>query len=153
METGSALAVCFSIVEYSWSSNSIHYTRRTKGRICCGNIARDIGLDISDIANRKLRISSDSSTQYFSVDTRNGELTVNGRIDREALCGQSASCVMPLQLVIENPLQLYRVNIEIKDINDNAPNFHTKDSILKIAESVVVGANISNRKCRGFRCR
>ncbi len=105
-----------------------------------GNIARDIGLDISDIANRKLRIASDSSTQYFSVDTRNGELTVNGRIDREALCGQSASCLMPLQLVIENPLQLYRVNIEIQDINDNAPNFHTKDSILKIAESVAVGA-------------
>ncbi len=105
-----------------------------------GNIARDIGQDISDIANRKLQIASDSSTQYFSVDTRNGELTVKGRIDREALCGQSASCVMPLQLVIENPLQLYRVNIEIQDINDNAPNFHTKDSILKIAESVVVGA-------------
>ncbi len=105
-----------------------------------GNIARDIGQDISDIANRKLQIASDSSTQYFSVDTRNGELIVNGRIDREALCGQSASCVMPLQLVIDNPLQLYRVNIEIQDINDNAPNFHTKDSILKIAESVVVGA-------------
>ncbi|XP_073685640.1 protocadherin gamma-C5-like isoform X37 [Garra rufa] len=105
-----------------------------------GNIARDIGLDISDIANRKLRIASDSSTQYFSVDTRNGELIVNGRIDREALCGQSASCLMPLQLVIENPLQLFRVNIEIQDINDNAPSFHTKDSILKIAESVAVGA-------------
>ncbi|XP_077098966.1 protocadherin gamma-C5-like isoform X10 [Siphateles boraxobius] len=105
-----------------------------------GNIAKDIGLDISDIANRKLRIASDSSTQYFSVDTRNGELIVNGRIDREALCGQSASCLMPLQLVIENPLQLYRVNIEIQDINDNAPNFHTKDDVLKIAESVAVGA-------------
>ncbi|XP_039532708.1 protocadherin Fat 3-like [Pimephales promelas] len=105
-----------------------------------GNIAKDIGLDISDIANRKLRIASDSSTQYFSVDTRNGELIVNGRIDREALCGQSASCLMPLQLVIENPLQLYRVNIEIQDINDNSPNFHTKENVLKIWESVAVGA-------------
>ncbi|XP_051766329.1 protocadherin gamma-C5-like isoform X32 [Ctenopharyngodon idella] len=105
-----------------------------------GNIANDIGLDISDIANRKLRIASDSTTQYFNVDTGNGELIVNGRIDREALCEQSASCLMPLQLVIENPLQLYRVNIEIQDINDNAPNFHTKDNVLKIAESVAVGA-------------
>ncbi|XP_051540556.1 protocadherin gamma-C5-like isoform X2 [Myxocyprinus asiaticus] len=105
-----------------------------------GNVAKDIGLDISDIANRKLRIASDSSSQYFSVDTRNGELVVNGKIDREALCGQSSSCLMPLQIVVENPLQLHRVDIEIQDINDNAPNFHTKDSILKIAESVTPGA-------------
>ncbi len=137
-------AVLWLFVSLLWNTvgAQIRYTipEELKEGYVVGNIARDIGLDISDIANRKLRISSDSSTQYFSVDTRNGELTVNGRIDREALCGQSASCVMPLQLVIENPLQLYRVNIEIKDINDNAPNFHTKDSILKIAESVVVGA-------------
>ncbi|XP_073730296.1 protocadherin gamma-C5-like isoform X38 [Misgurnus anguillicaudatus] len=47
---------------------------------------------------------------------------------------------MQLQMVIENPLQLHRVEIEIQDINDNAPHFHTKDSVLKIAESVAVGA-------------
>ncbi|XP_051972975.1 protocadherin gamma-C5-like isoform X16 [Xyrauchen texanus] len=120
----------------------IRYTipEELKEGFVVGNVAKDIGLDISDIANRKLRIASDSSTQYFSVDTRNGELLVNGRIDREALCGQSGSCLMPLQIVVENPLQLHRVDIEIQDINDNAPNFHTRDNVLKIAESVALGA-------------
>ncbi|XP_039531913.1 protocadherin gamma-C5-like isoform X11 [Pimephales promelas] len=105
-----------------------------------GNIANDLGFDISDIADRKLRIASESNRQYFNVDSGKGDLVVNGRIDRETLCGQSASCLMPLQIVIENPLQMHNVEIEIQDINDNAPNFHTKDATLKIYELTAAGA-------------
>ncbi len=108
-----------------------------------GNIAKDLGFDISDIAERKLRIASESNRHYFSVDSGNGDLVVNGRIDREMLCGQSASCLMPLQIVIENPLQLHSVEIEIQDINDNAPNFHTKDATLKIPEVIAPGARFT----------
>uniref|UniRef100_UPI003D9CAF24 protocadherin 1 gamma c 5 precursor n=1 Tax=Danio rerio TaxID=7955 RepID=UPI003D9CAF24 len=137
-----ALWLLFFSVLWSTTGAQIRYTipEELKEGSVVGNIAKDIGLDIVHIANRKLRIASDSGTQFFSVDTRSGELIVNGRIDREALCGQSDSCLMPLQLIIEDPLQLYRINIEIQDINDNAPNFHTKDNVLKIAESVAVGA-------------
>ncbi|XP_051766328.1 protocadherin gamma-C5-like isoform X31 [Ctenopharyngodon idella] len=108
-----------------------------------GNIAKDLGFDISDIAERKLRLASESNKQYFSVDSGKGDLVVNGRIDRETLCGQSASCLMPLQIVIENPLQLHKVEIEIQDINDNAPNFHTKDATLKIYELTAPGARFT----------
>ncbi|XP_036379001.1 protocadherin gamma-C5-like [Megalops cyprinoides] len=104
-----------------------------------GNIAKDLGFGISEISERKLRIASEGK-QYFSVDLGKGELIVSERIDRETLCGQSASCVLPLQVVIENPLQLHRIEIEIQDINDNAPNFITIKSILKIPESVIPGA-------------
>ncbi|XP_076875478.1 protocadherin gamma-C5-like isoform X20 [Brachyhypopomus gauderio] len=105
-----------------------------------GNIAKDLHIDISDISYRKLRIASEASRQYFSVDSEKGELIVNGRIDRETLCGESLNCLLPLQIIIENPLQLLRVEIEIQDINDNAPNFHTKEGILNIAESAALGA-------------
>ncbi|XP_052464312.1 protocadherin gamma-C5 isoform X15 [Carassius gibelio] len=105
-----------------------------------GNIAKDLGFDISDIAERKLRIASESNKQYFTVDSGKGDLVLNCRIDRETLCGQSASCLMPLQIVIENPLQMHKVEIEIQDINDNAPNFHTKDATLKIPEVIAQGA-------------
>ncbi|CAM4730218.1 unnamed protein product [Leuciscus chuanchicus] len=108
-----------------------------------GNIAKDLGFDISDIAERKLRIASESNRQYFSVDSGKGDLVVNGRIDRETLCGQSASCLMPLQIVIENPLQMHNVEIEIQDINDNAPNFHTKDATLKISELIAPGTRFT----------
>ncbi|XP_008303203.1 protocadherin gamma-C5-like, partial [Stegastes partitus] len=105
-----------------------------------GNLAKDLGLGLSDIFDRKLRVASETGEQYFSVDAGKGELVVNDRIDREALCGQSASCVLPLQVVIENPLHLYRIEVEIKDVNDNSPSFLSKEKNLKIPELTAVGA-------------
>ncbi|XP_069387714.1 protocadherin gamma-C5-like isoform X7 [Paralichthys olivaceus] len=104
-----------------------------------GNLAKDLGLGLSEIFDRKLRVASEAEEQYFTVDAGKGELVVNDRIDREALCGQSASCVLPLQVVIENPLQLNRIEVEIRDVNDNAPRFLKSDHIIEIAESTVVG--------------
>ncbi|XP_053734373.1 protocadherin gamma-C5-like [Synchiropus splendidus] len=104
-----------------------------------GNLAKDLGLGLSDIFDRQLRVASDAGEQYFSVDVGKGELLVNDRIDREALCGQSSSCVLPLQVVMENPLQSQRIEVEIRDINDNSPRFHTQEIKLNIPESVAVG--------------
>ncbi|XP_028444828.1 protocadherin gamma-C5 isoform X3 [Perca flavescens] len=104
-----------------------------------GNLAKDLGLGLSEIFDRKLRVASETGKQYFGVDAGKGELVVNDRIDREALCGQSASCVLPLQVVTENPLQLHRIEVEIRDINDNAPIFITEERSLKIAESTATG--------------
>uniref|UniRef100_A0A8C6UZ86 Cadherin domain-containing protein n=1 Tax=Neogobius melanostomus TaxID=47308 RepID=A0A8C6UZ86_9GOBI len=104
-----------------------------------GNIAKDLGLGLTDILDRKLRVAAEAGKQYFTVDSGKGELVVNDRIDREALCGQSASCVLPLQVVTENPLQLHRIEVEIRDINDNSPVFMIEQKALNIAESSVVG--------------
>ncbi|XP_039474314.1 protocadherin gamma-C5-like [Oreochromis aureus] len=104
-----------------------------------GNLAKDLGLALSEIFDRRLRVASQTGEQYFSVDAGKGELVVNDRIDREALCGQSASCVLPLQIVLEKPLNLHRIEVEIKDMNDNSPSFQTKELSLKIAESAAVG--------------
>ncbi|XP_037317219.2 protocadherin gamma-C5-like [Pungitius pungitius] len=108
-----------------------------------GNLAKDLGLGLSEIFDRKLRVSSEAGKQYFSVDAGKGELLVNDRIDREALCGQRASCVLPLQVVLENPLSLHRIEVEIKDINDNSPSFHTKELSLQISETAAVGTRFS----------
>ncbi|XP_016089367.1 protocadherin gamma-C5-like isoform X9 [Sinocyclocheilus grahami] len=104
-----------------------------------GNIAKDLGLKISELYDRKLRIASESGKQYFSVDLRRGEIVVNEKIDREILCGENAKCLLPLQIVIEDPLQLYKVEVDIQDINDNYPHFQSMDRVLKIAESTVPG--------------
>nr|XP_049610145.1 protocadherin gamma-C5 isoform X35 [Syngnathus scovelli]XP_049610156.1 protocadherin gamma-C5 isoform X36 [Syngnathus scovelli]XP_049610167.1 protocadherin gamma-C5 isoform X37 [Syngnathus scovelli]XP_049610178.1 protocadherin gamma-C5 isoform X38 [Syngnathus scovelli]XP_049610184.1 protocadherin gamma-C5 isoform X39 [Syngnathus scovelli] len=105
-----------------------------------GNLAKDLGLVVSELHRRKLRITSEAGKQYFSVDLGKGDLLVTDRIDREELCGQRAACLLPLELVIDNPLQLHRVEIEILDTNDNSPSFATKEKILKIAELVNPGA-------------
>ncbi|XP_029369023.1 protocadherin gamma-C5-like [Echeneis naucrates] len=105
-----------------------------------GNLAKDLGLVVSELYRRKLRITSDAGKQYVSVDLGKGELVVTDRIDREELCGQRPLCLLPFELVIDNPLQLHRVEIEIQDTNDNSPSFLTKEKVLKIAELVNPGA-------------
>ncbi|XP_030594749.1 protocadherin gamma-C5-like isoform X17 [Archocentrus centrarchus] len=104
-----------------------------------GSLAKDLGLGLLDIFDRKLRVASEAGKQYFSVDAGKGELVVNDRLDREALCGQSASCVLPLQVVTEEPLQLHRIEVEIRDINDNSPRFLSNELSLNIVELALVG--------------
>ncbi|XP_055799118.1 protocadherin gamma-C5-like isoform X19 [Salvelinus fontinalis] len=104
-----------------------------------GNIAMDLGLQVSEISDRKLRIASEGDKQYFSVDLGRGDLIVSERIDRENLCGRNPNCLLPLEALIENPLQLYRVEIEIQDINDNSPVFQNNQNVLNIAESTIPG--------------
>uniref|UniRef100_A0A8C6UZ43 Protocadherin gamma-C3 n=1 Tax=Neogobius melanostomus TaxID=47308 RepID=A0A8C6UZ43_9GOBI len=105
-----------------------------------GNLAKDLGLGLSEILERKLRVASETGEQYFTVDSGKGDLVVNDRLDREALCGQSASCILPVQVVVEDPLQLHRIEVEIRDINDNSPSFPSNASSLKIPEVVIVGS-------------
>ncbi|XP_031427724.1 protocadherin gamma-C5-like isoform X13 [Clupea harengus] len=106
-----------------------------------GRIAKDLGLDLSEISDRKLRIASEA--EHFSVDLGKGNLLVSDIIDREELCSHSNTCMIPLEIIIENPLQLYRVEVEIQDINDNSPSFKSKEHTLKIAESTALGVRFS----------
>uniref|UniRef100_A0A3B4D181 Cadherin domain-containing protein n=1 Tax=Pygocentrus nattereri TaxID=42514 RepID=A0A3B4D181_PYGNA len=133
---------CLFLLIWNTIEAQIRYSipEELRGGSVVGNIAKDLGLDLSEVVDRKLRIASGSGKRYFSVSVEKGELIVNEKIDRESLCGQSAPCLLPLEAVVENPLQLHRVEIEIQDINDNAPNFNSNERTLNIPESINPGA-------------
>ncbi|KAL2077343.1 hypothetical protein ACEWY4_026847 [Coilia grayii] len=105
-----------------------------------GNIAEDLGLDVAKLSARRFRIVSGAKKQYLEVNLENGILFVNEKIDREELCEQSPTCFLHLQVVIENPLELYRVEVEILDVNDNAPSFPWSEFNLEITESAAPGS-------------
>ncbi|KAK1343392.1 LOW QUALITY PROTEIN: hypothetical protein QTO34_016172 [Cnephaeus nilssonii] len=58
-----------------------------------GNIAKDLGLEPPELAERGVRIVSRGRTQLFALNPRSGSLVTAGRIDREELCDRSPKCV------------------------------------------------------------
>lgn len=104
-----------------------------------GNIAKDLGLTSQGIVERRLRVVSDSSTQYFEVKKPTGDLVIKEKIDREQLCELSSSCSLHLQVLLENPLEICRVVVDILDVNDNAPQFTTSNISLEISEAAAPG--------------
>uniref|UniRef100_A0AAV2MJA1 Cadherin domain-containing protein n=1 Tax=Knipowitschia caucasica TaxID=637954 RepID=A0AAV2MJA1_KNICA len=51
-----------------------------------GNVAKDLGLDVSSLRERRFRVVSESNEDIFAVNADDGALYVHGHIDREQLC-------------------------------------------------------------------
>ncbi|XP_062333210.1 protocadherin beta-16-like isoform X24 [Osmerus eperlanus] len=105
-----------------------------------GNIAQDLGLDIKRLKSGKARVYTGDSTEYIDLNKERGVLLIKERIDREALCGQSTPCALHFQIILENPMELYSITVEITDVNDNPPTFDKSEVKFKISESAVSGA-------------
>ncbi|XP_030009958.1 protocadherin-10-like [Sphaeramia orbicularis] len=133
-----ALFTCF--LDSVWGQIRYSIPEELEHGAFVGNIAEDLGLDLDRLSARRFRIVSGAKKQYVEVNLENGVLFVNERIDREELCEQSLSCSFHLQVVIENPLELYRVEMEILDVNDNSPSFPWTEFNLDISESAAPGS-------------
>ncbi|KAM9357331.1 protocadherin alpha-8-like [Symphorus nematophorus] len=104
-----------------------------------GNIAKDLGLDVTLLIDRRFRVVSGSKETFFEVNQDNGALYINKKIDREELCQGSGACVMELKILVENPLEMHYVVIEITDVNDHSPSFPEKEQIFEIGEQTLRG--------------
>ncbi|XP_072295784.1 protocadherin gamma-A10-like isoform X25 [Eucyclogobius newberryi] len=100
-----------------------------------GNIARDLGIDVKRMVSGNARIVTKGSRQYVDLNRDRGILVVKERVDREELCEKTTPCSFSFEMILENPIQLYRVTVEVTDVNDNSPAFAKDKLILKIVET------------------
>ncbi|GAB5566824.1 protocadherin gamma-A5 isoform X15 [Prionailurus iriomotensis] len=108
-----------------------------------GSIAKDLGLEPRELAEGGVRIVSRGRTRLFSLNPRSGSLVTAGRIDREELCAQSARCVVSFNILLENNMKIYGVEIEIIDINDNFPRFRDEEVKVKVNENAATGTRLA----------
>ncbi|XP_026898843.1 protocadherin gamma-A4 isoform X10 [Acinonyx jubatus] len=100
-----------------------------------GNIAKDLGLEPRELSERGVRIISRGRTHLFALNPRSGSLVTAGKIDREELCERSPKCVVSLEILLEDKVKIFGVEVEIIDVNDNAPNFGIEQREIKVAEN------------------
>ncbi|XP_053253400.1 protocadherin alpha-C1-like isoform X6 [Podarcis raffonei] len=108
-----------------------------------GNLAQDLGIVAATLPSRKFRMITSSSKQYFSLDASTGALSVKEPIDREQICALKPTCSLNYELVLENPLELYKMQFKILDVNDNAPIFPLDEYHLNVAEFLAPGARFT----------
>ncbi|XP_039670029.1 protocadherin gamma-A4-like isoform X23 [Perca fluviatilis] len=109
-----------------------------------GNLAKDLGLDLRTLSSRKARVDFEGTRKrYCDINLSTGELVTSERMDRESLCGKKPSCVVKVDLVLENPLELHRLSLHVQDVNDNSPQFNDNLIEMEISELAEKGNRFS----------
>ncbi|XP_053253380.1 protocadherin beta-16-like isoform X7 [Podarcis raffonei] len=119
---------------------SIRYSvpEEKKSGFLVANVLKDLKLGTGELSARRAQLVSESTQQYFHLDTHSGNLLINNKVDREALCGETDPCLLLSEIVLQNPLKIYSIEIEIEDVNDNTPKFSKKEFKLFIPENVPI---------------
>ncbi|RXN11572.1 protocadherin gamma-A12-like protein [Labeo rohita] len=98
-----------------------------------GDIVKDLGLELKRLTTGKARIFTAGGREYVALDREKGHIIIKERIDRELLCaGAVSACSLSFEVILENPIELYRITIEILDVNDNSPAFPRGEITLEI---------------------
>uniref|UniRef100_A0A665ULT4 Protocadherin 2 alpha a 15 n=1 Tax=Echeneis naucrates TaxID=173247 RepID=A0A665ULT4_ECHNA len=143
---GSVVAVLL----WSLASAQLRYSisEEVKEGTVVGNVAKDLGLDKRTLKDRKYRVVSSNMDPLFHVNQNDGILYVSRKIDREEICERTSTCILNLKTVLENPLEVHYIGVEVLDINDHFPIFPEKEKTLEISESVLPGVRIPLKASR-----
>ncbi|XP_015275466.1 PREDICTED: protocadherin beta-16-like [Gekko japonicus] len=117
---------------------SIRYSlpEEKKSGSLVANVLKDLKLGPGELSARRAQLVSKSHKQYFQLDNHSGNLFINDKIDREALCGQTDPCLLLSKIALEKPLEVISIEMNIEDVNDNSPKFSKNEFNLEIPENV-----------------
>ncbi|CAG5929118.1 unnamed protein product [Menidia menidia] len=116
-----------------------------------GTVIARLREDVADVLAKlpssvslRFRAMQRGSSSFLTVREQDGEISIRTKIDREKLCEKNLNCSIQFDVLTlpTEHLQLFHVEVEVLDINDNAPQFARAVVPIEISESAAVGARI-----------
>uniref|UniRef100_A0A3Q3X4E1 Cadherin domain-containing protein n=1 Tax=Mola mola TaxID=94237 RepID=A0A3Q3X4E1_MOLML len=108
-----------------------------------GNLAKDIAAATGG-SRTNFRMMKQFNSSFVRLRESDGQLSIGERVDRERVCKHTLHCLIAFDVVSfsKEQFKLIHVEVEVKDINDNSPEFPRKESSLEISENTAVGKRI-----------
>ncbi|XP_075399257.1 LOW QUALITY PROTEIN: protocadherin beta-6-like [Tenrec ecaudatus] len=133
------------MILYEVGSESMQYSvlEETENGTFVASLTKDLGLMVGELTARHPRVVFNGNRQHLWLDPQTHDLLLSDSLDREELCGSTEPCVLPFQVLLENPLQFVQAGLRIRDINDHTPKFPAKEMLLKISEITTPGTIFS----------
>ncbi|XP_054643154.1 protocadherin-8 [Dunckerocampus dactyliophorus] len=109
-----------------------------------GNLAKDMSLSLPHSSRTNFRMMRQFNDSFIRVRESDGQLSVGERMDRERMCRHTPQCLVTFDVVSfsKERYKLIHVEVEIKDINDNSPEFPSAESVVEISENAAVGSHV-----------
>uniref|UniRef100_A0A286XUB6 Protocadherin beta 15 n=1 Tax=Cavia porcellus TaxID=10141 RepID=A0A286XUB6_CAVPO len=118
-----------------WDAGRYFVLEETESSSFVADLIKDLGLGVEELAQRGARVASEDNEPRLHLDQQTGKLLLNEKLDREELCGPADPCVMHFQVLLKKPLEVFRAELLVGDINDHSPEFPEKEMTLKISEN------------------
>ncbi|XP_062443769.1 protocadherin gamma-A12-like isoform X3 [Rhea pennata] len=138
---GRALLWCAWVAAWELAWGQLRYSvpeEMQKGSFV-GDVAKDLALELAALRDRGARVVSEGRSQYFALHEKTGHLVTAARIDREQVCRLLEKCVLHCEVIMEGEMKVYAIEVEVRDINDNAPSFREAEIKLKVNEITAPG--------------
>ncbi|XP_071879387.1 protocadherin gamma-A5-like [Anas platyrhynchos] len=140
-----ALLCCVLVAAWEAAWGQLRYSvpeELPKGSFV-GDVAKDLALQLAALRDRGARVVSADRTQYFTLHANSGHLVTAERLDREQLCEGVQRCVLRCEVIVEGEMKVYGIEVEITDINDNAPSFREAEKEVRMSETTAPGSRLS----------
>ncbi|XP_040429030.1 protocadherin gamma-A10-like [Cygnus olor] len=137
-----ALLCCVLVAAWEAAWGQLRYSvpeELPKGSFV-GDVAKDLALQLAALRDRGARILDRGRTRYFALHANSGHLVTAERLDREQLCEGVQRCVLRCEVIVEGEMKVSRIEVEITDINDNAPSFGEGEKELRMNELTAPGS-------------
>ncbi|XP_038186702.1 protocadherin beta-15-like [Arvicola amphibius] len=128
------------MAEAGWEPRHYFVLEETPSGTFLADLLKDLGLGVAELAARGAQVVSEDNESRLQLDLQTGKLILNEKLDREELCGPTEPCVTHFQVLLKKPLEIFRAELRVGDINDHSPKFPDREMTMKILESSSVGS-------------